>query len=86
MRSAWIPAKGDACDGTPRNRSAACRQPETGSDPNTIGSEARLSVGQAPEGEWASTLAAWRELGATHLGVNTMGAGLESPPAHIEML
>jgi len=35
---------------------------------------------------WAATIEAWRELGATHLGLNTMAANLESPRAHIEAI
>jgi probable F420-dependent oxidoreductase len=51
-----------------------------------VGIEARLSVGQIPESEWANTVKAWRSLGATHLGINTMGAGITSPQAHIDLL
>ena len=57
-----------------------------GRDPDALGLEARLSIGQAPEVEWARFVEAWRALGATHLSVNTMGAGLASPQAHIEAL
>ena len=39
-----------------------------------------------PEAEWAAYAAAWRDLGATHLGVNTMGAGLKTPDEHVAML
>jgi len=45
-----------------------------------------LSIGQAPEPEWARYVDGWRELGATHLCVNTMGAGLRSPQDHIDAL
>lgn len=59
---------------------------EAGRDPAAIGIEARLSVAQVPEGEWTRFRDAWRDLGATHLGVNTMGAGLASPQSHIDAL
>ncbi|MEO7001769.1 MAG: LLM class F420-dependent oxidoreductase [Ktedonobacterales bacterium] len=59
---------------------------EAGRDEQAVGIEARLSVGQVPEGQWASYADAWRALGATHLGVNTMNAGLTSPHEHIAML
>ncbi|HEX5501192.1 MAG TPA: LLM class F420-dependent oxidoreductase [Thermomicrobiales bacterium] len=59
---------------------------DAGRDPALIGIEARLSIGQVPEDRWAGTVAAWRDLGATHFGVNTMGAGLPSPQAHIDAL
>lgn len=57
-----------------------------GRDPATLGIEARLSIGQVPEHEWVPFVEAWRALGATHLGINTMGAGLHTPQAHIEAL
>ena len=53
---------------------------------DAVGVEARLSIGQVPEAEWARYAAGWRGLGATHLCVNTMGAGLRSPQEHIDAL
>jgi alkanesulfonate monooxygenase SsuD/methylene tetrahydromethanopterin reductase-like flavin-dependent oxidoreductase (luciferase family) len=59
---------------------------EAGRDEATFGIEPRLSVHDTPESEWASFVEGWRELGATHMGVNTMNAGLKSPQEHIETL
>jgi probable F420-dependent oxidoreductase len=59
---------------------------EAGREESAVGIEARLSIGQVPEDEWAPYAAAWRSLGATHLGVNTMNAGLTSPQDHIAVL
>jgi probable F420-dependent oxidoreductase len=59
---------------------------EAGRDESAVGIEARLSVGQVGEDRWAHYADAWRALGATHLGVNTMNAGLASPADHIAML
>ncbi|MCG8353791.1 MAG: LLM class F420-dependent oxidoreductase [Chloroflexales bacterium] len=59
---------------------------DAGRPADAVGIEARLSVGQIPESEWANTVEVWRALGATHLGINTMGAGLASPQAHIDLL
>jgi alkanesulfonate monooxygenase SsuD/methylene tetrahydromethanopterin reductase-like flavin-dependent oxidoreductase (luciferase family) len=53
---------------------------------DAVGVEARLSIGQIPEAEWAGYAEGWRGLGATHLCVNTMGAGLRSPQDHIDAL
>lgn len=57
-----------------------------GRDPSTIGIEARLSIGRVPEHGWSAYVAGWRELGATHLSINTMDAGLRTPQEHIEAL
>ena len=59
---------------------------EAGRPADAVGIEARLSIAGKAEDEWRSYVAAWRDLGATHLGVNTMGAGLTTPTAHIDAL
>ncbi|HEX8033450.1 MAG TPA: LLM class F420-dependent oxidoreductase [Ktedonobacterales bacterium] len=59
---------------------------EVGRDPNSIGIEARLNISQTPDSDWASYAAAWRALGATHLGVNTMGAGFTTLDQHLAAL
>jgi probable F420-dependent oxidoreductase len=57
-----------------------------GRDPGTLGFEGRVSWG--PQGVAAIVDHAdrWRKIGATHLAVNTMGAGLGSVDAHLETL
>jgi probable F420-dependent oxidoreductase len=57
-----------------------------GRDPAQIGLEPQLSVARLPEAEWESFVGGWRELGATHLCVNTMGAGLSGLDAHVATL
>lgn len=57
-----------------------------GRKPEDVGIEGRVSLFNTPEAEWAGALAGWRELGATHVAVNTMGAGLGSTQAHIEAI
>ena len=57
-----------------------------GRDPASIGIEGRLNISTVSEERWISTAQAWQALGATHLGVSTMGAGLSSPHAHIEAI
>jgi probable F420-dependent oxidoreductase len=59
---------------------------DAGRDPSAIGLEPQLSVSRLPEGEWEGFVEGWRQLGATHLCVNTMGAGLPTLDEHIAML
>ena len=59
---------------------------EAGRDPEAIGIEARLNLFQVPESDWRGFVDGWRALGATHLSVNTMRAGLGSPQAHLDAL
>ncbi len=57
-----------------------------GRDPATIGFEARVSIAGATPDEWARQVEGWRAIGATHLTVNTMKAGLNSPQEHIDAI
>ena len=59
---------------------------EAGRGAEDIGVESWVSIRDSSEDDWKRTAEAWRELGATHLSVNTMNAGLESPQAHIEAI
>lgn len=54
-----------------------------GRDPDAIGIEARVSIAGSTPGDWVRQVEAWQALGATHLTVNTMGAGLTWPQGHI---
>ncbi len=53
-----------------------------------VGIDAQSGVRLLWGGEetWATLATAWRSLGATHLSVDTMGAGLTSLDAHIDAL
>jgi probable F420-dependent oxidoreductase len=59
---------------------------EAGRKPDEVGIEARISIGGKTPDEWARELIGWRDLGATHVAVNTMGAQLATPAAHIDAL
>ncbi len=58
---------------------------EAGRDPAAFGIEARVNYSDGPD-EWKRQVDAWRELGTTHISVNTMTAGLASPAEHITAL
>ena len=57
-----------------------------GRSPESIGLEPRLSLSQVPESGWTDFVEGWRQLGATHLCINSMGMGLASPQGHIDAL
>ncbi|MPY92051.1 MAG: TIGR03619 family F420-dependent LLM class oxidoreductase [Acidimicrobiia bacterium] len=56
-----------------------------GRDPAAIGIDARVEFGTGGEADWQATAEAWRQLGATHVGVNTMNAGLKGAE-HIDAI
>ena len=59
---------------------------EAGRDPASIGIEGRTSIANGGPDDWAKTAEAWKQMGATHLGVHTMSAGLDSPAKHIDAI
>jgi probable F420-dependent oxidoreductase len=59
---------------------------EFGRKPEDVGIEGRTAIANTTPDDWATAVEDWRALGATHLGVNTMGAGLSSPREHIEAI
>jgi probable F420-dependent oxidoreductase len=59
---------------------------EAGRDPSSLGLEGRVSWGDGGPTTVADHAERWRKIGATHLSVNTMGAGLGSVDAHLDAL
>ena len=59
---------------------------EAGRDPASIGIEGRISFAEGTPDDWRREAEAWRALGATHLSVNTMRAGLQTPDEHINAI
>jgi probable F420-dependent oxidoreductase len=59
---------------------------KAGRDPKALGMEGRVSLGPAGPEKLAEQAARWRAAGASHLSVNTMGAGLGTVGAHLAAL
>jgi probable F420-dependent oxidoreductase len=59
---------------------------EAGRDPSAIGMEGRVSYGDAGIPKLLDQLERWRKAGATHLSINTMGAGLGAVDGHLKVL
>lgn len=57
-----------------------------GRDPADIGIEGRVSLRGTTPDIRLKEAEAWRDLGASHLSVNTMGAGLRAPVDHISAI
>jgi probable F420-dependent oxidoreductase len=58
---------------------------QAGRDPNQIGIEARVGMRNGDPSTWPDYIEGWRQLGATHMGINTMGMGLKGKE-HIEAI
>jgi probable F420-dependent oxidoreductase len=57
---------------------------EAGRQPEEFGIDGRISLSNRTQAQWLADVKMWRELGATHLGVNTMGAGFTSVAEHLD--
>ena len=58
---------------------------DAGRDPAEIGVDGRTTLHGTPD-DWVRQFAGWKEVGATHISVNTMAAGLSTPDDHIDAL
>lgn len=59
---------------------------EAGRDPAAIGMEGRVTFGERGVDVVVDHVGRWRAAGATHVGINTMGAGLGGVDGHLEAL
>jgi probable F420-dependent oxidoreductase len=57
-----------------------------GRDPNEVGVEGRISVGDGNQARIKTEFEEWQDLGASHVSFNTMGAGLADIAEHISAL
>ena len=82
----WFPRTGPP-DDKARENVEKLRELTTqaGRDPNAIGIEPRINLSDDPDA-WRSQYQGWRDLGATHIALVTMGLDLASPQAHVDML
>ena len=85
LADGWFPqvSPGPELDQAKEVVDAAAR--EAGRDPAQLGMEGRVSW-RGDAGKLAEQAGRWQEAGATHLAVNTMGAGLASLGDHLGAL
>ncbi len=86
MGDGWFPQFAPDDAGRARIERMRGYASEAGRDPDSIGIERWVSIANSSEEEWVMNALAWKELGATHISVNTMRAGLSSPDAHVDAI
>ncbi|NRA04096.1 MAG: LLM class F420-dependent oxidoreductase [Myxococcales bacterium] len=59
---------------------------QAGRKPEDFGIQAQAQVRGGDPDRWRKHAAAWERLGATHLAIATMNAGLATPEAHIDAI
>ncbi len=82
----WMPNTMPPDQGRPLVETLRRYLAEAGRDPASFGIDVRLNLGSLSQPEWERYAEAWRDLGATHLCVNTMGAGFTTTRQHIAAL
>ena len=86
MGDGWFPQFQP--DGEGAERIAEMRQiaVSAGRNPDDIGIEGRIGIATDAQDDWGKLAEDWANVGATHLSVNTMRAGLKGPDQHIEAI
>jgi probable F420-dependent oxidoreductase len=86
LADGWFPQMrpGPKLDAARAVVDAAAR--EAGRDPSTIGMEGRVRWGEGGAEGLVEHVADWRSVGATHLSIDTMGAGLGGVDGHLGVL
>jgi probable F420-dependent oxidoreductase len=82
----WFPQFQPDSSGQERISEMRQQARAAGRDAGSIGIEGRISITQGGPDDWNKLAAAWDEVGATHLSVNTMRAGLKGPDQHIDAI
>ncbi len=59
---------------------------DEGRDPDDFGINVWLNAGEMERAQWADFVGEWRELGATHVALDTMNAGCASLADHLRQL
>lgn len=82
----WMPNYRNPADARPAAEMLKELLRQEGRDPETFGIEARMAYGSGDPTELHPVFAAWKDLGATHITVNTMKQGFAKPEQHLEAL
>jgi probable F420-dependent oxidoreductase len=82
----WMPDYRSAAEAQPSLDKISEYLAEAGRPWRDIGLEPRLWYGQGEPAEWYKMMDGWRAVGATHLSLNTMRCGFETPDTHLAAL
>ncbi len=86
MGDGWLPNYRTAEQARPEVEKLARYLEENGRALTDIGIEPRLSYGSGNSDLWQRAVEGWQAIGATHLTLNTMGLGFDTPQKHIQAI
>lgn len=81
----WMPNFGSIERAAPKWEKLQGYIHEAGRNPQDFGFDILISLRDYPQHEWVGVVRQWRDFGATHLCVNTMGAGFDAQ-RHLEAI
>jgi probable F420-dependent oxidoreductase len=84
MGEGWLTNFKLAANARPSMERISAYAEEYGRDPASIGLEPRLLYGKGDQEVWSARIKEWADLGATHLSLNTMYSGFNSPEEHLK--
>ncbi|HJW89430.1 MAG TPA: LLM class F420-dependent oxidoreductase [Anaerolineales bacterium] len=82
----WMPIHRSPADAKPALEQLDRFLEENGRDRSSFGLEARLPYGDGNPDVWRNLVEGWKAVGATHLSLNTMAAGFDTPAKHLQAL
>ncbi|HSH01809.1 MAG TPA: LLM class F420-dependent oxidoreductase [Anaerolineae bacterium] len=86
MGDGWLPNYRTAAEAAPSLGKLEAYLAAEGRGLEEIGIEPRLLYGEPDIMRWTTLLTDWQAVGASHMTLNTMRAGLNTPQAHINAL
>jgi probable F420-dependent oxidoreductase len=82
----WMPNYRTPQDAQPSILKIHALLEEQGRAPAGFGFEARIAFATGDSGQWDKLIAGWKHIGATHITLNTMGAGFSTPQEHLDAI
>lgn len=82
----WMPDYRSAAEAIPSIERLEVFLKQARRNISDIGIEARLKYGNGNPSEWIKILNEWRESGASHISLNTMGSGFCTPHEHLSAI
>ncbi len=86
MGDGWMPTYQKAADARPSLDKISANLATVGRDWEDVGIEARIWYGDGNADRWISFIDDWRASGATHMSLNTMRCGFNTPAEHLKAI
>ena len=83
LADGWIPQDSDPESASEKVAQIAAAARSAGRDPADLGLAPRVTLHADDREAWVDRVDAWRDLGATHVAVDTMNAGYEAVTDHL---